>query len=43
MTSSSPRVSLAQPNSWFDVSGATPPFTNTINLAIPEVFYRLKY
>jgi hypothetical protein len=36
-------VSLSQPNSWFDVSGATPPFTNTINLAIPEVFYRLKH
>jgi hypothetical protein len=36
-------VSLTQPNSWFDVSGATPPFTNTINRAIPEVFYRLKH
>ena len=36
-------VSVAASNSWFSVSGATPPFTNTINLAIPEVFYRLKY
>ena len=37
------RFGLSQPNSWFDDSGATPPFTNTINRAILEVFYRLKH
>jgi autotransporter-associated beta strand protein len=36
-------VNLADTNSWFNVTGATPPFTNTINPTQPEVFYRLKY
>jgi autotransporter-associated beta strand protein len=36
-------VSLADSNSWFNVTGATPPFTNTINPSQSEVFYRLKY
>ena len=36
-------VSLVSPNSWFNVTGATPPFTNTVNPANPPVFYRLKY
>jgi len=28
---------------WVTISGATPPFTNTISPANPTVFYRLKY
>jgi autotransporter-associated beta strand protein len=36
-------VSVANPSSWYDVTGATPPYTNTINPVTPQVFYRLKY
>jgi fibronectin-binding autotransporter adhesin len=36
-------VSLTDTNSWFPVTGATPPFTNNINPTIPYVFFRLKY
>jgi len=36
-------VSLAAPNSWFSISGATPPFSITINPTNTPVFYRLKY
>jgi hypothetical protein len=28
---------------WFDVIGATPPYTNNLNPANATVFYRLKY
>ncbi len=35
-------VSVASPSFWYDVSGATPPFTNTVNPATPAVFFRLK-
>jgi uncharacterized repeat protein (TIGR02543 family) len=35
-------VSLTDTNSWFPLTGATPPFTNNINPALPKVFYRLK-
>jgi len=36
-------VNLIDTNSWFTVTNATPPFTNNVNLALPTVFYRLKY
>jgi autotransporter-associated beta strand protein len=36
-------VNLANTNSWFPVTGTTPPFTNNINGATPQVFFRLKY
>jgi autotransporter-associated beta strand protein len=36
-------VGLANPNAWITVTGATPPFTNSINKSAPAVFYRLKY
>ena len=35
-------VNVANPSSWYNVSGATPPFTNAINPATPAVFFRLK-
>ena len=36
-------ISVASPGFWYNVNGATPPFTNTINPGTPRVFYRLKY
>ena len=36
-------VSLTDTNSWFDVTGATPPATNTIDASKTAVFFRLKY
>ena len=36
-------VSLTNPNDWFTVTGATPPYTNSINLSTPAVFYRLMH
>jgi autotransporter-associated beta strand protein len=36
-------VSLADSNSWYNVTGATPPFTNTINPETPALFYRLEH
>ncbi len=34
-------VNVANPGFWYNVSGATPPFTNTINAATPAAFFRL--
>ena len=34
-------VSLANPNAWQTVTGATPPYPITINPAQPAVYYRL--
>lgn len=34
-------VNVANPSSWYNVSGATPPFTNAINPATPAAFFRL--
>jgi len=36
-------LSTGLTTNWTTVSGATPPFTNTITPANPAVFYRLKY
>ncbi|HWD94311.1 MAG TPA: autotransporter-associated beta strand repeat-containing protein [Verrucomicrobiae bacterium] len=36
-------LGLGNPNGWFTVTGATPPFTNSVNPSTPSVFYRLKY
>ena len=36
-------LSTGLTTNWTTVSGATPPFTNTITPANPSVFYRLKY
>ncbi|MDB6016667.1 MAG: outer rane autotransporter barrel domain protein [Pedosphaera sp.] len=36
-------LSVGLTTNWFDVAGATPPFTININPANPTVFYRLKY
>jgi autotransporter-associated beta strand protein len=36
-------LGLTNPNGWFTVPGATPPFTNSVNKSAPAVFYRLKY
>lgn len=35
-------VNVANPAFWHNVSGATPPFTSTIDPATPAVFFRLK-
>jgi len=34
-------VNVANPSSWYNVTGATPPFTNTVNPATPSAFFRL--
>jgi autotransporter-associated beta strand protein len=36
-------VGLANPNGWFTVPGATPPYTNSVVPSGPAVFYRLKF
>ena len=36
-------VSLDSSNSWFNVTGATPPATNTVDASKTAVFFRLKY
>ena len=35
-------TSLTNPNTWFTVTGANPPFTNIVNPSTPAVFYRLQ-
>jgi autotransporter-associated beta strand protein len=36
-------IGLGNPNGWYTVTGATPPFTNSFSHSTPSVFYRLKY
>ncbi len=35
-------VSISSTGSWFDVTGATPPFTNNISPTVPQTYFRLR-